>query len=583
MKRVKVNFNFKSMALVLFALVLSSNVWGETYTNVEVSFTTSTKPTGWNTNGTFNSSYYKMTSSQYVETSSITAIIPSNEVLDSDFKVNVACGTFGTWSGAKSVKVTASLLDANGTTLSSGSQTYSSLNSTQTTYRGDITIAKPSDVSKIAKLKIVFSNFTTGNDLRFAKLKLNYTTKSSTPAVVRTVAWKVNNETYTAGNPTTQVNDGEAVTTLPTAPTIDCGGKTFVGWTATANYTHATTAPGDLFSTAASAPVVSGGDVTYHAVFAEVSGGGTSNETLSCPAGTISDNTMTFNSTNFTFVHAKGSASSFASYSPWRLYVDNTLTISGSYTITKIEMVTNSTNYGAWNSTAGTVTLATSSGGTSKVEGINAKSVTFTFTTQARWSSITVYYDGTSYSNYTTTCAACTKKITITKGTPSNGSFTLTGAGSNICADEPVTVTLSNITANEHYHATAVTTSAASGGGTPSAISSGSATVSGITASTTINVTFAADTKYTIEFQDNIQSEEVASKEVYGGATFTFPVLTDKTATTEGTCEEVHYHFMGWVISTHTGEIEAGDIKTGTSDAVSAKATYKAVWAAEQE
>lgn len=28
MKRVKVNFNFKSMALVLFALVLSSNVWG---------------------------------------------------------------------------------------------------------------------------------------------------------------------------------------------------------------------------------------------------------------------------------------------------------------------------------------------------------------------------------------------------------------------------------------------------------------------------------------------------------------------------------------------------------------------------
>lgn len=35
MKRVKVNFNFKSMALALFALVLSSNVWGQstTYTS----------------------------------------------------------------------------------------------------------------------------------------------------------------------------------------------------------------------------------------------------------------------------------------------------------------------------------------------------------------------------------------------------------------------------------------------------------------------------------------------------------------------------------------------------------------------
>lgn len=55
MKRVKVNFNFKSMALVLFALVLSSNVWGADKT---LTFSLASNPGSWpTTNSTTPTDY----------------------------------------------------------------------------------------------------------------------------------------------------------------------------------------------------------------------------------------------------------------------------------------------------------------------------------------------------------------------------------------------------------------------------------------------------------------------------------------------------------------------------------------------
>lgn len=188
---------------------------------------------------------------------------------------------------------------------------------------------------------------------------------------------------------------------------------------------------------------------------------------------------------------------------------------------------------------------------------------------------------------------SCTNKVTVTKNSATGGSYTLkagSASGAEIADEGTVDNCDANATivvvpnANSHYHCTGVTASYSASVTGPDG--SGNYTITytkGSSISSTINVTFAEDTKYTISFLDNIQLEEVADIEVYGGATFTFPVLTDKTATTEGTCEQVHYHFMGWVISTHTGEITVGDIKTGTSDAVNANATYKAVWAKEDE
>lgn len=178
-----------------------------------------------------------------------------------------------------------------------------------------------------------------------------------------------------------------------------------------------------------------------------------------------------------------------------------------------------------------------------------------------------------------TTEQACTNEITISKSTatlPSGCSFSLDKTSG--CGDdegESVEVTCSPAT---HYTVTAVNSTS----GIPGAISNNKCTVSGIKANTTISVTFTEDTKYTITFADKLHSESVSAKSVYENETFTFPTIDDKTAATSGTCEQVHYHFMGWVLSTHEGTIAAGDIKTGTSDAVTDAATYYAVWAKEE-
>lgn len=98
------------------------------------------------------------------------------------------------------------------------------------------------------------------------------------PAVKRTVTWMVNGSVYSAGSPTEEVDDGSKVTTLPTAPNPAsyCGAK-FMGWTTTdigstgldrTSDAAAITALG-LFSDAEHAPTVSGGNVTYYAVFAD--------------------------------------------------------------------------------------------------------------------------------------------------------------------------------------------------------------------------------------------------------------------------------------------------------------------------
>ena len=101
-----------------------------------------------------------------------------------------------------------------------------------------------------------------------------------------TVGWQANGTDWTGsshGSPTTNVESGSKVTTLPTAPTAAAcdGSKVFVGWTATPIVGTTNTKPSDLFVTAAAAPNVTE-NVTYYAVFA--AGG-----TVTFDAATASD------------------------------------------------------------------------------------------------------------------------------------------------------------------------------------------------------------------------------------------------------------------------------------------------------
>lgn len=73
---------------------------------------------------------------------------------------------------------------------------------------------------------------------------------------------------YVSGTPTEEVNyAGEALAGIDD-PTINCYGKVFVGWTATADYSDATIAPADLFTDASTKTMPSNNSTNYYAVFA---------------------------------------------------------------------------------------------------------------------------------------------------------------------------------------------------------------------------------------------------------------------------------------------------------------------------
>ena len=85
-----------------------------------------------------------------------------------------------------------------------------------------------------------------------------------------TVTWFVNGEPYTAGNPTTTVNEGGQVSVLPTAPkSCDEISNQFVGWSEYEIYGAQDDIPTDLFSTADDAPDIMQNTI-FHAVFAHM-------------------------------------------------------------------------------------------------------------------------------------------------------------------------------------------------------------------------------------------------------------------------------------------------------------------------
>ena len=80
-----------------------------------------------------------------------------------------------------------------------------------------------------------------------------------------TITWLVDGNAA-EGSPTTKVDKGGKVTTLPTTPTLDCSGKVFVGWS-NQEVTDGNK-PSVLFTDAASSPAINA-NITFYAVFAK--------------------------------------------------------------------------------------------------------------------------------------------------------------------------------------------------------------------------------------------------------------------------------------------------------------------------
>lgn len=171
----------KFFTLLCLCTLCIGSAWGEDVTGKVYSFGTSV-PDGWavTASTTAASGYLKLKSGETIETSSITTLIPEGYVLDSSIRLNVTSGTFGTWDGAKNVTIVAQILDNDGQVLSLGSYTKEGLGNKENTWVADdypIEISKPSDVSKVSKLKLTFTIPNNADVLRVKSVKLSYSYK----------------------------------------------------------------------------------------------------------------------------------------------------------------------------------------------------------------------------------------------------------------------------------------------------------------------------------------------------------------------------------------------------------------------
>ena len=224
-----------------------------------------------------------------------------------------------------------------------------------------------------------------------------------------TVTWKVNGATYTAGTPSTSVEDGSKVTTLPTAPTVCDDDLTFMGWTNAPIEGTQVAAPAVLFTTAGAAPAVTG-NVTYHAVFAAAN-----QLTATFNAADISNltenytNDWTHNGSGIEFYITAGQR--FTKYEPYTFTVSKNsgcgLISPTGVTIKRVILTLSEADYYAASVTPGS--LATS-GTTQTITSINSTSLYINATSdqQIRIKNFDVYYTPASptYSNYRTSYAA---------------------------------------------------------------------------------------------------------------------------------------------------------------------------------
>ncbi len=93
---------------------------------------------------------------------------------------------------------------------------------------------------------------------------------------IHAITWKVDGEEYTTGDPSITVLNNERVSKLPTNPTLNCSGKTFVGWS-DQEVTDGNK-PSVLFTSAGTSPQILK-NTTFHAVFATLTGSGNGQNT----------------------------------------------------------------------------------------------------------------------------------------------------------------------------------------------------------------------------------------------------------------------------------------------------------------
>ena len=151
-------------------------------------------------------------------------------------------------------------------------------------------------------------------------------------------------------------------------------------------------------------------------------------ESLACPIGTISNNTMTWELNSCTIVHAKGTNSNYAEYNPWRVYQGAivTFTPKANISISKIVITAGSSAYATAGATTWTNATATASSSTITVTPTDqTKAFSITASAQTRWSNIEITYTSagsepptppTTYTIKWHTAVGTTTDVTLNEG-----------------------------------------------------------------------------------------------------------------------------------------------------------------------
>ena len=416
-----------------------------------------------------------------------------------------------------------------------------------------------------------------------------------------TVSWSVNGADWTHGNPSTSVTYNTKPSTIPTAPDGDevCGGKVFVGWTNAAINSPTDERPAILFTSQSEAPEITE-NTTFYAVFATASGGGgfdgTNGGTFKIYAdvsGIKHYATSTLSSGKFGSTTDASSAAEFT-IEP----------VTGGFTIklgSDFVCYNSSTNLGI-QATSYTWTFADGTKGTWRA---NSGSIGRGFIYRAETgfggystSNVTAggseYFDleigggGTTYSAYSTSCEACTYKLTLTQAATTNGSFTMhngsaggttISSGSSIdnCSSDAVIVVVAEPISGYRVESVSAT------GKKGDIVDNGDNTytityAADANVSSTINVSFEAILTYTVSWSVNGSTWSSGVTDANNNADYNTTVSAP-TAPTSSDCDGSKV-FVGWTNAEYSDPSSAPTtLFTGTSPAITANTTFYAVFA----
>lgn len=171
--------------------------------------------------------------------------------------------------------------------------------------------------------------------------------------------------------------------------------------------------------------------------------------TLNCPAGTISNNAMSWDMTPCTIVHSKESSSNFASYAPWRIYQYNKVvfTPKSGIKITKIEITATTIAYATAGAKTWTNATATASSTILTVTPTDGtKEISLVASAQTRWSLLTITYEAMQTTEYDVTWSVGgTTSVTKTQGGKAVLPAEPAGDAIGACADTFVGWSTSNL------------------------------------------------------------------------------------------------------------------------------------------